>query len=221
LLPCPNSPTSRRPMASIKIFRREDFSIRVPRHKILHRLGYKGRNAPVSSSVKEMIEEQEAGLTGLLRPRALFGILDYADTNRHPVFADAFKVALCICTIGPELEAKSSELIQSNEMLLGFILDSFGSEAAEELAGQSDRLIADQALEMGLWPSKRFSPGYGIWDIREQAYLFDTLPAQEIGVRLSDTFMMTPRKSVSFRINFYREREQTSRSFRKREINSD
>lgn len=197
------------------LFKREDVSIHVPRRKILHRLGYKGRNAPVSPSVKKMIEEQEARLSELLSPRALCGILDYEDTNRHPIFAGAVKVALCICTIGPELEEESARLIQSNDMLLGFILDSFGSEAAEELAIQSDRLISDRALEMGLWPSKRFSPGYGIWDIREQAYLFNTLPAHEIGVRLSDTFMMIPRKSVSFRINLYRDRDQTSRSFRK------
>lgn len=207
-------------MAEIEVFRREDFSIHVPRYKILHRLGYKGHNAPVSASVSAMVEEQEARLNEILTPRALFGILDYEDTNRHPVFDDADKVALCICTIGPELEAKSNELIQANDMLLGFILDSFGSEAAEEVAIQSDRLLADRALEMGLWPSKRFSPGYGIWDIREQAFLFETLPAHKIGVRLSDTFMMIPRKSVSFRINFYREREKTSRSFRRRDNDS-
>jgi len=191
----------------------EDFLIRIPRHKILHRLGYKGRKAPVNEGVENLIQEQEQEVDALIRPTALFRIMDYAETNRHPIFSGADKVALCLCTIGEDLEHASAALIQSNEMLKGFILDSFGSEAAEEVAIQADRIIARKARDLGLWPSKRFSPGYGIWDIREQTYIFSALPAERIGVRLTDTFMMVPRKSVSFRINFYRERKQTTRSF--------
>jgi hypothetical protein len=158
-----------------------------------------------------MIREQEGRLDSLLHPQVLYRILDYAETNGHPVFEGAAKVAICLCTIGEDLERSSSELIKDNEMLRGFILDSFGSEAAEETAIQADRIIAQEARDMGLWPSKRFSPGYGIWDIREQSYVFATLPAADIGVRLTDTFMMIPRKSVSFRINLYRDRELSTR----------
>ena len=197
-----------------EIHRLSDLPIRIPERKILHRLGYKGRGAPVTPGISDMIKEQEARLDSLLRPAALYRFLEYEETNRHPVFAEAEKVALCICTIGEDLEKASAALIRDNEMLKGFILDSFGSEAAEETAIQADRIIAEAARDMGLWPSKRFSPGYGIWDIREQAYVFGTLPADEIGVRLSDTFMMIPRKSVSFRINLYQDREKTTRSFR-------
>ncbi|MGB2905929.1 MAG: vitamin B12 dependent-methionine synthase activation domain-containing protein [Candidatus Aminicenantaceae bacterium] len=195
------------------VHRLDSLPIRIPERKILFRLGYKGRNAPVSQTVSEMIMEQEKRLGSLLRPEALYRILDYEETNQHPVFKGAAKVALCICTIGEELERSSAALIADNEMLRGFILDSFGSEAAEETAIQADRIIAQEARDLGLWPSKRFSPGYSIWDIREQSYMFATLPAAEIGVRLTDTFMMVPRKSVSFRINFYQNREQTTRRF--------
>jgi hypothetical protein len=194
-----------------EVRRLDGLPIQIPERKIMFRLGYKTHNAPVSHTVTEMIREQEARLDSLLRPAVLYRILDYEATNRHPVFEGAVKVALCLCTIGEDLERSSAALIKENEMLRGFILDSFGSEAAEETAIQADRIIAQEALDMGLWPSKRFSPGYGIWDIREQSYVFTTLPAAEIGVRLTDTFMMVPRKSVSFRINFYREREQTTR----------
>ena len=199
--------------ASPEIQHLVDLPIHIPEKKILHRLGYKGRSIPVNHGVSEMIKEQEAQLDALLHPAALYRILDYQETNRHPVFADAKKVALCICTIGEDLEKTSAALIRDNEMLKGFILDSFGSEAAEATAIQADRIIAQAARDLDLWPSKRYSPGYGVWDIREQSYVFSLLPAREIGVRLSDTFMMIPRKSVSFRINFYPNREQTTRRF--------
>ncbi len=199
----------------------KELPIRIPRHKILHRLGYKGRTAPVNDGVEKMIREQEEALDALIKPAALFRIMDYEQTNRHPIFSGAEKVALCLCTIGKKLENASAALMQSNEMLKGFILDAFGSEAAEEAAIQADRIIARKARDLGLWPSKRFSPGYGIWDIREQTTIFSALPAERIGVHLTDTFMMVPRKSVSFRINFYSDRNQTTRSFGPGNLNSE
>ncbi|MDH5706513.1 MAG: hypothetical protein OEZ45_10900, partial [Candidatus Aminicenantes bacterium] len=83
--------------------------------------------------------------------------------------------------------------------------------AAEEVAVQSDRILAEKARETGLWPSKRFSPGYGKWDIREQRYVFSVLPGESIGVRLTESCMMIPRKSVSFRINFYKDKKLSTR----------
>lgn len=200
--------------AKPQLFHYKDIDLHIPQRKVFHRLGYKSRTDPVSETVSEMVKEQEALLPNLLQPQILFRVLDYGHTNQHKIFENAEKVAICLCTIGDELERSSAELIKENEMLKGFILDSFGSEAAEELAIQADRKIVQLAREMALWPSKRFSPGYGIWDISEQSYVFDVLPAQKIGVRLTDTYMMVPRKSVSFRINFYCEKEQTTRSFR-------
>jgi len=65
---------------------------------------------------------------------------------------------------------------------------------------------------MGLWPSKRFSPGYKKWKLDEQRFIFDILPAQDIGVRLhQESWMMIPRKSVSFRLNFYPDKSLTTR----------
>ncbi len=101
--------------------------------------------------------------------------------------------------------------MSENEMLRALILDSLGSEAAEEMAIQSDRILTEKAREMNLWPSKRFSPGYGKWDIQEQRYVFSVLPAESIGVRLTESCMMIPRKSVSFRINFYKDKKLSTR----------
>jgi len=138
-------------------------------------------------------------------------ILDYNETNKHPVFKDAEKVALCLCTIGPDLEDEINQLMEKNEMVRALILDSLGSEAAEEVAIQSDRRLADMARELRFWPSKRYSPGYGKWDVKEQKYIFQVLPGKDIGVSLTESCMMLPRKSVSFRINFYKNKKLTTR----------
>ena len=198
-------------MEEKKLFKLENFQIQIPQKRILHRLGYSAGTDKINDSVKVLIEEAKKNMAAIIRPAAVYTILAYNETNKHPVFAEADKIAFCICTIGDDLEKASAELIKNNEMLKGFILDSLGSEAAEEVAQESDKIIAAQARSMGFWPSKRFSPGYGIWDIREQSYLFSLLPAADIGIRLSESFMMIPRKSVSFRINFYKDKTLSTR----------
>jgi len=201
-------------MENTSVITLKEFSFPIPDRRILHRIGYKSRTAKINPVVKEMIGNNRLKLEALLQPGAVFRILDYADTNHHSIFEGAVKVALCVCTIGPELERSSAELISNNEMLQGFVMDAYGSEAAEEVAWQADAAIVETARKLNLWPSKRFSPGYGQWELEEQRYIFAMLPASDIGVELTETCMMIPRKSVSFRINLYAEKEQTTRSFR-------
>ena len=188
------------------------FEIEIKEHNILRLIGYKRRNIKIDDSVRQLIIEVKKSLYQYLQPAALFRILDYEQTNKHPIFKDAKKVALCLCTIGSRLEDEVARLMDGNELLKALILDAFGSEAVEEVAIQSDLLLAKKAREMGLWPSKRFSPGYGSWHLKEQHFIFRMLPAHEIGVRLNQvSCMMIPRKSISFRLNFYEDKSLTKR----------
>lgn len=179
--------------------------------RILRLIGYRKRPKEIKEPIKSLIAEEKKKLGNLLHPASIYTIIDYSETSKHPVFKDAEKVAICICTIGPELEQEIKAQMEKNEMTRALILDALGSEAAEELAIQSDRRLAEIAREMNLWPSKRFSPGNGKWDIKEQRFIFGLLPAADIGVRLTESCMMVPRKSISFRINFYKEQKLSTR----------
>lgn len=196
---------------SVSVVKTKDFKIEFDEKRILRLIGYKKKSKEIKEPIKKLIAEEKNKLDYLLHPESIYTIIDYEQMSRHPIFKDAEKVALCICTIGPELEAEVNDLMKKNEMLKALILDALGSEAAEETAIQSDKILAKKAREMDLWPSKRFSPGYGKWNIKEQRYVFQMLPGQEIGVRLTESCMMIPRKSISFRINFYREQKLTTR----------
>lgn len=189
----------------------ENFTVEFDEKKILRLIGYKKRPTEIKEPIKSLITEEKEKLDYLLHPASIYTIVGYDETNKHLVFKDAEKVAICICTIGPELEQEVKELMEKNEMTRALILDALGSEAAEEVAIQSDRILAEKAKEMNLWPSKRFSPGYGKWDIKEQRFIFRMLPAADIEVRLTESCMMVPRKSVSYRINFYKEQKLSTR----------
>jgi hypothetical protein len=188
------------------------FHIDIEKRRILRLIGYKKRDMEIDESVGDLIREEKKNLQAFLKPSSIYRILDYEETNRHPIFQDARKVALCLSTIGPHLEKEVARLMEQNELLRALILDAYGSEAVEEVAIQSDHFLAKKAREMDLWPSKRFSPGYGIWDIQEQRFVFRLLPGGKIGVRLNpQSCMMIPRKSISFRLNFYEDPDLSKR----------
>jgi hypothetical protein len=189
----------------------ENLKIEFDEKRIIRLIGYKKKSQEIKKPIKKMITEEKKKLEYLLHPASIYTILNYNETNKHPVFKDAEKVALCLCTIGPDLEDEINQLMEKNEMVRALILDSLGSEAAEEVAIQSDRRLADMARELSLWPSKRYSPGYGKWDVKEQKYIFQVLPGKAIGVSLTESCMMIPRKSISFRINFYKNKKLTTR----------
>ncbi|MFQ5722819.1 MAG: hypothetical protein ACE5GI_10045 [Candidatus Aminicenantales bacterium] len=192
--------------------RTNNFKIEVEERRILRLVGYKKKMAEVEPSFLEDIKQEKKKMASLLQPASIYTIINYEETNRHPIFNKAEKVALCICTIGPEVEREIEELMQKNEMLEALILDALASEAAEEVARQSDRILAQKARELDLWPSKRFSPGYKPWPLEEQKFIFSMIPAEEIGVKLNpNSWMMVPRKSISFRINFYKDKNLTTR----------
>jgi hypothetical protein len=190
----------------------KDFKIEIKDKRILRLVGHKRKT--INSPLERLIAEEKKKLSHLLHPASIYTIIDYEETNKHPIFNKAAKVALCVCTIGLGLEKGVENLTKKNDLLRALILDSLGSEAVEEVAIHSDRKITEEAITMNLWPSKRFSPGYGEWDLKEQQFIFNILPAKKIGVELNEFFMMTPRKSISFRINFYKDQKLTTRKMR-------
>lgn len=180
------------------------FDIEVCRKRVLHRIGYKSKDLRKKTPLHKAFLEAESLLSTLLNPAAVFSILDGMETNRHPVFEGAEKTALCVCTIGPELESAVNSLLKKNEMLISLVLDGCGSEAVDVLARRCSGLIAREAERMGYRTGKRLTPGHKKRPLEQQVFIFDNVPAERIGVCLSKNCMMFPMKSTSFRINLYK-----------------
>ena len=108
------------------------------------------------------------------------------------------KVALFVATIGDDLEYVACRLAEDGLMLQSTVLESIGSSAVEQAADFLHERIIDTAELQGLVASKRrFSPGYCDWNVDQQKQLFEALDASSIGVELSETCLMLPRKSIS------------------------
>lgn len=181
--------------------------------RLLVRIGYRKACVPEDDPILAVVKEEARQAEGLIAPAVAWAVIDPGAATGHPVFDRASRVALCVCTIGPRLEEACAAHFQRNDDLRGMVLDALGSDAVGRLSLMADRFLADKAKSLGLWPSKRYAPGYQGWDVSEQAFLFSVVPAAEIEVRLTESFMMVPRKSYSFRLNFYSEPGLSNRRF--------
>jgi hypothetical protein len=189
----------------------KEFSFCWDEQKILIRIGSKKGLKSASPSLLRLVRDAKSRIQSLLTPQAVVTLLPYEDTNGHPVFNNAVMVALCVATIGPGAENACEQYFKDGDALKGLVWDTFGSEAVAQVVRQAEGVIVQEALRKSLWPSKKFSPGYRGWPLEEQRFLFKKVDASAIGVRLNDSCMMIPRKSISFRINFYSDRRLTTR----------
>lgn len=106
----------------------------------------------------------------------------------------AFKVFAYVLTIGADLEARAA---RSGDLLHRYYLETLADSA---LAAAVEEIREHIGRETGLDRLSGMSPGsLEDWPITEQIPLFDLLGdvESEIGVRLTDSLLMIPRKSVS------------------------
>lgn len=114
----------------------------------------------------------------------------------------AVKVAVMAVTIGCDLENTIHAHFAQGRYSAAVLLDAAGTTAVEAVADQLNALIDDEAAKLGYKPTKRFSPGYGDWDIRVQPDIVHLADGIAIGVKATETAMLEPRKSVTALIGF-------------------
>jgi hypothetical protein len=122
-------------------------------------------------------------------------------TPLKEIYRSSHRLALFAVTVGQPVCDEISRLFDEGEYALASMLDAAASESAEVAAqaAQDDyerRLREDGRLDVAA-AVMRFSPGYCGWDVSGQRKLFAYLSPEEIGIELSDSFLMRPLKSVS------------------------
>ncbi len=167
-----------------------------------------------SPAVVAVAQEVLAEAQSLLAPAALYTLLPvraveheqihldggavFAGPLAARVLAGASEAVVAVCTIGPALEERSAALFAAGYPLQGLAMDGAGTAAVRLVAGAVGVRICDEATARGLSVGMSADPGQEGWPITQQRVLFGLLPAEKIGVRLTDSCLMLPRKSVSF-----------------------
>jgi hypothetical protein len=105
--------------------------------------------------------------------------------------------ALFICTAGPAISRRSQELLTGENPVLGYVYDVLGSMIVEAATDRMQNEIKQIVNASNLVCTNRYSPGYCNWSVADQHKLFSFFPENCCGIRLTNSALMYPIKSVS------------------------
>jgi len=182
--------------------------------EVLRRQGLGGRSR-VRPEIKKVITEllAEVEKESLLEPAVAYEYypITAMDSDRISLeggkaiegpllpatLPEAKELIVLIGTIGPELEKRVTEYTKSGGALRGTVLDGIGTAAVDRLIPEAMKLIAAEVATRGYEISSPVNPGMPGFPMTEQWNLLELAPAQEIGVSLSSSGVLVPRKSIS------------------------
>ena len=107
-------------------------------------------------------------------------------------------LVLGVVTIGSSLENKVSEFFSQGEYPRALALDAVGTVAVQNLSRYVRSLICQEVKDRNLQITRSFSPGNSVWDISQQKEIFKIISANKIEVKLIKSYMMIPKKSLSW-----------------------
>ena len=111
--------------------------------------------------------------------------------------SSATQVIFLSATVGEMVEEAASDAFAKGEYALGMLIDAAATAAVEQTADELEKLLANKFAQLGFKMTFRFSPGYGDWDLSEQGKVAKLANAEAIGVTLTDSLMLMPRKSIT------------------------
>ncbi len=168
-----------------------------------------GEDGKVSQRTKTQLKKAIREVLSHIKPQGIYRIiplrsqkdkksskdLNFSSKNLKEMFNDCDKVAVFLTTVGKEIDDLVKKAMKRRPHY-GYLLNLVASAAAEEAAEYMQEYIRKKLPE-DRTTTYRYSPGYCDWSIREQKKLFGLIPHEKIGVKLSDTYLMSPTKSVS------------------------
>ena len=127
--------------------------------------------------------------------------LNAPGTPLEKIFPRADQLHLFAFTLGEKISAEIQLLFAGKEFALGSVLDAVASLAADQAGRVAEAWAENQANEsQKSGPVHKvflYSPGYCGWHISAQEKLFASLQPEKIGIRLNESFLMMPLKSIS------------------------
>lgn len=181
----------------------------IPRAQVLRYLGWRGGDLPpeMETLLTQCIQE----LSAVCRPRYVWRRLPLKRTDAGlsagglllpgsdlpALLRDCDSCVLFALTLGdaPEALIRKSAATRPTRAL---ILDACASAACEQSCDDLQALLTAQFRQENLFTTSRYSPGYGDLPLSLQPALLELLNAsRQIGLTLTDTCLMMPRKSVT------------------------
>jgi len=121
--------------------------------------------------------------------------LEVPQAERDP---DTQYLASCVCSLGEAIENTCRRLIYLSQLFRAMLLDAAGVSLLDALVNKSHEQLRQRAREMQLFAGCPFGPGYRDMPMETQSLLFQLVDASAIQVKLNESLVMQPMKSLSF-----------------------
>ncbi len=181
--------------------------------EIIPSLGYPDSNIPLHFS--EIITRIITEIPGLCNIQSGYALCEINKTNtsKHSLviedikfntgkivtsqFRKAESAVVFVCTIGSGMEELVRKTNSEGDPAASYIMDAVASAVVEKAADYMHDLIEEKMAGQGKKITNRYSPGYCEWSVAEQQLLFSLLPEKFCGIKLTESSLMIPIKSVS------------------------
>jgi hypothetical protein len=166
-----------------------------------------------SNNVKRKVEKLKVIFSELLKPLLYYrrnkiemaskdsvhlgGGLSLRSRKLSKSMENCEEIVCFIATVGNKVESQTKRLMEENRLSEAYILDAMGSVAVENMVETFHRRMMTKYETEGKGVTLRFSPGYCDWPLSDQKNLFSLFDLFHLKVKLTDSCLMLPRKSIS------------------------
>lgn len=189
----------------------EEIKPDIDKNKLVRLLGgeeYK----ELSYSIRKKLKRWDEKIDDFLKPRLLYSIhkikssrdslvlennLVFKSLKLSKVFNGCSNLVCFLVTIGNPIEKEITRRTLKKRSSDACILDAIGSVLVENMARKFHRRMEKKFQAEGKAVTIRLSPGYCDWLLEEQRKIFSLLDADRVGIELTDSCLMKPRKSIS------------------------
>jgi hypothetical protein len=166
----------------------------IHREDVLQEIGYK---EPPSGKLQHLIDEMlEEGNTLIDR------FTRFREVTRErglPRFLRGCVLGyIALTSLGPRLEAKVKELFDSGKPTEGYLLDVVGSLSVMQTADLLWAEMREDAASRGFEKGMRRAPGCKGVPMEFQKWIIEAFHDPAIGIEVTASYMLVPRKSFAF-----------------------
>ncbi len=189
-------------MSEVRIF--SYLPVKVPRYRILKRLGYNSRTSEIPAETMQQTDDVIDRTADLISLKAVCltastGIVSSWNSSKLDDFlAGSGQLILMGITGGSAVTDELEQLKTSGRLTEAVIIDAAASEIVDEGFNRLAEIYGREFLrESRVLSSRRFSAGYGDFNIRHQLEIHRLLEFDKLGVSITESCMLLPEKSVT------------------------
>ena len=192
----------------------------IDRNEVLRYLGY--QNQKIDGAIDNLIDGSIREVSENISERYVYRIFDIEKkdgavklknssvvlpgSNIYRHLTDAVKCVVMAVTIGNKVDEKI-QYYSRMDVTKGLIVDACATAAVESLCDKVEEELKEIAKDEGYFLTGRYSPGYGDLPITLQPDILNILDAhRKIGLSVTESCILTPRKSVTAIAGFVREK---------------